>query len=87
MNTTSVTSLFRIEGVDYLIKGVLYLSKGAYYFAMLPINMMGINLPAYFLQMLYLFVLGLILYRLTNNTLATLIIMVLLVSLGIIGSV
>jgi len=87
MNTTSATGLFRIEGIDYLIKGVLYLSKGVYYFVMLPINMMGVNLPAYFLQVLYLFILGLILYRLTHSTLATLIIMVLLVSLGIIGSV
>jgi len=78
-------NLLQIEGINYLIKGIVYLSKGVYWFLMLPINLMGINPPAYFLQIMYLFVLSLILYRLTHSTLTTLVIIVLLIAFGAIS--
>ena len=71
-----------VEAVSLIVSGFKLLAKGISWFIYLPLNLLNVPVQPYMFQLIYYFVIGYIIYRLTRSLTITLVIMFILSILG-----
>jgi len=84
LNETLITTVSSTAktALPLIVEGLKNLAKGISYFIYLPLRIAGLQVSPFFLQLIYLGVLTVIIYKLTGNWIWTFIILFILLLIG-----